>query len=72
MNTNSGTCEHDFRIQRLGMKRFGEFPKKMILLSMIMSTVSPALTETPLQSPRGSANTWRVDLRLDPYHLVNS
>ena len=51
----------------LGVKHFGEFPKKMILLFMIWSALSPALTETPLQQNlRGSANPWRVDLRLDP------
>ena len=42
----------------LGVKHFDEFPKKMILLSVILSALSPALTETPLQNPRGSANTW--------------
>ena len=49
----------------LGVKHFDEFFKKMILLFMILSALSPALTETPLQQNlRGSANTWRVDLRL--------
>ena len=49
----------------LGVKHLGEFPIEMILLSVILSALSPALTETPLQqNPRGSANTWRVDLQL--------
>ena len=51
----------------LGVKHLGEFPIEIILLSVILPALSPALIETPLQqNPRGSANPWRVDLRLDP------
>jgi hypothetical protein len=36
----------------VGVTRFCELPKKMILLSVILSALSPALTETPLQNRR--------------------
>jgi hypothetical protein len=66
INTNAGRCEHGAQISRFGREALWRISQKMILLSVILSALSPALTETPLQqNPRGSSNPWRVDLRLD-------